>query len=368
MVSEATFLGKDIHPEKLNQNNPVAHETETQRQYVRIPLPCICYADRTQMKVVDISSGGFQVKTSRNWQSKGEMDVKIFFPLHNSTFHTKLKARQVYHDADNGISGFRFTQVNSRDISLIRNMVQNYLAGILMTDNDLIQVMVRGSTPAAPRASNSNDKSARPLWLRMIPMSLIVLGGLAGLFLIGSNAYEKAYIVKSYSGLVEAEKFTVRAKANGNFYSLLAEGTTEVNLGQPVAIIKAQELTPGTPAGATATPEGYDVVLKSPCDCHVARTYTQDGEFRALGEPVYDLLPKENTTWVTASVDPKEAYKLEIHDDVGVKIAGESTFMDGNVVAFLPPQNNIPTVKIRTSKPISQELIGRPAYVEFQLN
>ncbi|MFP4313021.1 MAG: HlyD family efflux transporter periplasmic adaptor subunit [Alphaproteobacteria bacterium] len=354
------YVVKGGQKKEASDAGKLQHESEVQRQYVRVEMPCTVYINRKAYKAENISCGGFKINTESDL-GKSEKTVKLLFPLHNSCFHVVTTAEQVYFDKEKGVAGFKFIGNDKKTISLIQNMVQNYLSGLITTDRDILKVASQDNYVSARTPVNLNENQG-PSWPRYVFMGTILLGAIAGLMLIAGNVYEQTAFVKSYGGVVEANKFTVRSNINGEFYSLLSQNSATVSEGQPIAVIRPQYSGPESGPGIT------EAVLKSPCDCTIVNQYANEGEFRALGEPVFDLLDNSGDTWVVASVKPEEAHKLNIYDDAYVKIAGESSFMEGSLVSFMPSENGASRVKVSTEEPISQTMLGLPAYVEFNIN
>lgn len=341
----------------------IVHESETQRQHVRVKIPAVAKIGATNYRVVNLSTGGCAVRSNeKDSQPQGMQEIKILFPFKNFSFHLNLKAVFVYHDSQKNTVGFSFQEVDARQISLLNHIVKSCLNGMMVGEGDVIDVVSRNNFTAPRREKPSNDNFTKSFLFRILPFSAIVLAGMVGLLFLFGNIYENSAIIKSYMGVVEGNVFVVRAQRYGVYNSLLAEGDEAVTKGQPLAVLKSEtDINP--PDG------GYPqkAVIESPCDCTIVAKRAQEGEFSVLGDPLFELLPKEGYTWVTASLRPEQIHRLKLLDEVRIKIAGEGTFIEGNVSEFLPPasEKDMARVKIRTKTPISPELVGRLAYVEF---
>jgi multidrug resistance efflux pump len=207
-------------------------------------------------------------------------------------------------------------------------------------------------------------------WSRIIPLGLIVIAGLTGLVLLGSSIYENTSIVKSYTAVIEADTYTVRATESGIYNSLLAQSARKVTKGQEIAVLKQPGEIAAAPASAQPTqapPGAAGTIIKSPCDCYIFKTFSKDGEFRTTGEPLFELIPLQPNAWVTASIRPDQTHRLKLQDDAYVQLMGENKFIDGHISAFMAPnfENGTSQVRIKTTEPLPPQVIGQPAYVEF---
>jgi mannuronan synthase len=349
------------------QDQKIVHESEAQRQHVRVELPAKVKIDRAVYNVIDISAGGLSIETDKEIDVTDKVQkVRIFFPFEDFAFHLDILARPIFYNGSKKIAGYRFEDIKATQISLINFIIKSYLAGSLITEGDLLNVVSRENFVNVRHVAQ-NDNYSGSRWQRVVLMTLIAFFGAAALSFFLGNIYESGSIIKSYQGLVEGNVYTMRANTSGTFHSLLAEDVEAVTKDQPLAVLKREALPAGYAAaalsGAGAT---EDIVLKSPCDCTLVKKYAQDGEFHILGEPLFKLLPNNAQTWVTASLDPEKVHKLRLQDDAYIKVAGEGRFVPGYVSDFIADDAGTSTrVKIRPKNPLPPEMVGRLAYVEF---
>lgn len=347
----------------------LVHESETQRQHVRVQIPAGIRIGKNTYRIKDISAGGLSIRIDKNFVAKqDEQDGTILFPFDNFSFNLKMNLEPVYTRADKKLAGFRFVDMTSRQISMLHHVIKSYLSGLLVTEEDILAIASRDSFTSAREEAGTNDNYSKNIFQRIAPVIVIGLAGALGLFLLLANIYENTAVVKSYVGVVEGNAFTARAEQNGSFYSLLARGTEQVAKGQPIAVIKTRVAEAAPAAGAPV--QTQSLTINSPCDCLIVRQYPQDGEFIAMGEPVYKLQPVNDYLWVTASLKPEQTYRLRLQDSARIKIAGESAFIEGNITEFLSPglDRELTQVKVTTKQAIPSSFTGRLAYVEFILN
>lgn len=340
------------------------HESEVQRQHVRIQIPAGIRIGKNTYRIKDLSAGGLCIKTEKNFRVENVgNEGTLLFPFENFSFNLRMKLKPVYNLTDKKIAGFRFEDMTPRQISMIHHVVKSYLSGLLTSEEDILAIAARNNFVNTSEEDESNDNYSKNIFSRVMSVIAISMAGMLGLLLLFSNIYENNAIVKSYVGIVEGNLFTARAQDNGNFYSLLAKGTEQVAKGQPIAVIKT--------AGMAGAPgQTGNITIESPCDCLIAEQFPRDGEFIAMGEPIFRLQPINDYMWVTASLEPEQIHRLQLQDGARIKIAGESEFIEGNVTEFVTPHLNreLIQVKIRTKKTIPSTLSGRLAYVEFLIH
>lgn len=349
----------------LNEN--ITHESEIQRQHLRVNLAATAKINGKPYKINNLSAGGFSVLDYDDTQASGAVEqTEITFTFNSFIMAVNVRAAPVYSDPDRKIAGFRIIEAGRRETSLINYILKTYIAGNLVTEGDILNVATRDNF-VKPRfkpnaAENVNN------WKRFVPMGLITVACASAMFFFFGNVYETAAIVKSYMGVVEGAVFTVRAPQNGVYESLLPGGSERVTKDQVIGVIHSNPAA--TAINLSGNSASGDVIIKSPCDCLITNQLAKNGEFNAAGGPIMELMPVNGNVWVTAALRPEQIYRIQLQDDARVKVAGESTFVEGNVTEFIPAEKGeeLSRVRVRTRTPIMPQMVGRVAYVEFVVN
>jgi mannuronan synthase len=344
----------------------IEKETEKQRHHVRVSIAAVIILDNHKYKTEDVSAGGFSITADRRTFDKGEQNVKVHFPFHNLAFHLNLNAKPIYFNPHTGKIGYTFSEIDPRQLSFLNMIIKSSLTGEIASHGEFMEVIKQNNAPVPENYPHSR-------WSRIIPLALIAIAGITGLVLLGGSIYENTSMVKSYTAVIEADTYTVRAESQGIYNSLLANGATKVTKGQELAVLKQPNTT--TPRATAAAIEGETAtaaaanasIIRSPCDCYVFKSYVKESEYRAMGESLFELLPLQPNSWVTASIRPDQAHSLRLQDDAYVQLLGENKFIEGHISAFLPPnfENGTTQIQIKTTKPLPPEAVGKPAYVEF---
>src|ERR1700752_1556531 len=99
----------------VQQSHParIVHESETQRQHIRVQIPALAKMGGKNHRIANISTGGFSIKAEKDFVLPDHFqEIKILFPFKNLAFHLNLKAAPVYHDKKRGMAGFLFQEMN----------------------------------------------------------------------------------------------------------------------------------------------------------------------------------------------------------------------------------------------------------------
>ncbi len=334
----------------------IAHESEVQRQHVRVNLPAKVKIGESLYEVQDLSSGGFRIKSHKSIAKEKTEEIKFILPFDNFVMQFGVNADEVYFDRKSQTAGFRFTVLNASQISLINYMIKSYLAGHLISEGDIINIVSRNNFTRS-RTNKQKKKSGFFTFLkRLVPVVMILGVGAAGLLFLYGNIYEGTAVIQTFRGQVQGEQVNVRTYATGIFRNILEPNVQQVATGQPIGVIESIS------RGATG---GGEIILKSPCDCHIVERMAKDGEFRSIGESVFKLTPITSSPKVTTLLPTKDAMRLRLQDDVNMNIAGEGKFIAGYVDNIRTFNSDNTSVTIRPRDPLPVEMIGRPTYVEF---
>jgi len=344
----------------------IVHESEAQRQHVRVNLPVKASVNGKSYNVKDISAGGIQfIAVPDKYKKNDTFTCALSFPFQGFDLQTNIPC--VVEFSDKEILGCAYAQLTDSQISLINLIIKSHLAGTAISEGDIIHIAGRNNF-VKYRKDAGNDDTEHSTLKRGILLTLLLLAGLLGLIFIFSNLYENVSILKSYEGVVVSDVVLTRSSIDGEFRSLLDEEQINVTAGQPIAEITGYFASPN--GGAISQPtEPTTITIKSPCDCVVTHQFVGNGEFRAAGESLFKLVPKESPVWITALVTPESSQRLNLQDDARIRIAGETAFIEGNVTNFNYSDDEVPVVlvRVRTKTQLPVDLIGRPAYVEFKV-
>lgn len=342
--------------EKAKQNQ-VAHESETQRQHVRLPMPARVTIGGKKYEIKDLSSGGVAVKDIEGEFKRGQkIPLRLKLPFGSFALDAHFEAEVQHYNTKEKSLGCVFTNLTTEHISLLNHMLKAYLAGDIVAAGDLLGIASRDNFTKARKqpAINAGVHDFK----RQIPGLLAIgLGGIViALFILG-NLYTSLFIVKAADAAVSAPVAELRPAADGIFHAKLDPGLSLVEPGQVI----------GEVAGAA---------LKSPCRCYIVSRNAADGAFVSAGRPVITLAPVDAVPWITAQVDPADALKINTETKASISVFGSKTEYTGHVTGMesgLADSAQAYAVKpvmvrIETAQKLPVGLVNRPAAVSFSVH
>jgi alginate biosynthesis protein Alg44 len=358
----------------------IVHESEAQRQFVRIQMPAKAELNGASYAVRDLSSGGIGLLDVDGAYKKGQtVDLTLTLPFGDFELDVRLEGQVQNHDAKTRILGCRFTNLTTRQVSLLNHVLKSFIAGDVVASGDILNVVSRDNfvrvrnQKGGAAANDGKNLIAR----QIIPMAIIGVLALLALFVIGGNVFESTALVKSSDAVVTTDVVTVRATADGAVKILLAPDVMTIDRGAPLLSVA------GSAAVGTTLPTAGATQIVSPCDCFVARRYVEDGGFVTAGTPVVALIPKDAQAWVSVTMSMGAIQNLSVDDRATVKISGTKLEVSGRVAqiesntgpfaaAVTGASSGQPmvagaVVKVKLDQKVPVDMIGRPAQVVFQL-
>lgn len=347
-------------------NNPVqiVHESETQRQFVRLQLPAMVHIGDKRFTVKDLSSGGLAIRDVENNINKGDsLDLTLILPFADFALDIDLKAEIQYVDKKINVAGCRFTNLNTNQISILNHVLKAFMAGDIVDGNDLLNVVARDNFVNVRQHPGNDERTSLDKIKQYSIYGLITLAILALSFFIVSNIMERLFIIKSPQGQVQAQIVEIKNPASGIFETTLRDGTASVAKRQIIAKIKT-----GMPGNITYVP------VISPCDCFITKQHILDGEYQPQDTALFDLIPTENNITIAVKIGIQDARRLQIGSQAIIQISGSSDTVKGKIsdisvndTPLLPGEEPTALVTLQPDQKLSHDFIGRPAFAEFRL-
>ena len=356
------------------QSPQIVHESEAQRQHVRVQIPATAFLAGKEFAVKNLSNGGVQIlDVTQKYKTSQPVDIILSLPFQGFSMSVDLKAEVEYYDSKENTLGCKFIELSDEQISLLNNVLKSYISGHVVTEGDVLSVISRNNFMTVRKKPTVDTPSLNKAELikRAAPMASILLVGLIVVGLLIGNLYERISVVKSYHGVIQTETITVRAHTDGLFKSLVSENRT-VSMGDPIGELYTRVMVP-TQGDNKKDNDNDDFfvthkeIVKSPCDCNVIYQNVQNGEFRSMGEGIFKLVPIDADPWVSVTLPSEDAYRINIHDDVNLHIGGEALRVEGIVIDMDTKGTDSPIsiLKVQATETLANELVGRPVYAEF---
>jgi alginate biosynthesis protein Alg44 len=344
----------------------IVHESEAQRQHVRVQIPAMVFLNGKEHAVKDLSNGGVQVlDVAEKYKVNQILALTLSLPFDGFSMSVDLKTEVEHYDAQNKVLGCKFVELSEEQISVLNNVLKSYISGHVVSEGDIISVVSRNNFMAVRKKTVSAPSLSRQDMIkRAIPMAVILSVGLIVFGLLVGNIIEKLSVVKSYQGVVQAESMGVRAHVDGLFKSLVSETNRTVSAGDAIGEIHTRVFVPGATKEAFIT---HVETIQSPCDCTVVHQHVQNGVFRSMGEPLFKMMSTNADPWVMVTLPSKDAYRINIHDDVKLHIGGDALTIEGIVVDMDTKGSDAPLsiIKVQPIESLDTDVVGRPVYAEF---
>jgi mannuronan synthase len=352
----------------------LVHESETQRQYVRVDIPARARIKDAEYPVHNISAGGICIVDKENsYRTGSTFEFFLIAPFQSFALDVPLKVEVEHYNKSTGMLGCRFVDLTREKISIVTHIVRGYIAGDLVTAGEILNVVSRENF-SRPRTAVNDDKNSVSVRLRrMALLGITGLLGLAALYVLGNNFYRGAFTLKSVRGVVESEIQDIKSPGAGIFQNGLDSDIDTVEPGQELGRI-VPSLLNGDDGKAV-------IQLKSPCACRVADMKGHTERYVEAGESLLTLVPLDAPLWVSVVFEAGEAQKISIGDKATIKIAGNGAEITGTVKKYEASIEDLKnrvteaggssagtaTIILIPDQKLPLDFRGRPATVVFKL-
>ncbi len=349
----------------MNNTAQITHESETQRQFVRLQLPATADINGNRFTVKDLSSGGMAIRDIDNAASKGDiLDLTLILPFADFSLDIDIKAEIQHVDKKTNIAGSRFIDLNSNQVSILNHVIKSFMAGDIVGANDLLNVVSRENfVNVRKHSANESNSLSDKIKKYGVYGFVIVATLLLASFIVG-NIMEKLFIVKTPHGYVQANTISILNPYSGNYQTALAVGAISVKKGQVIGTIQ------------TSQPDGTITAnnIVSPCDCFIKSRSVLEGEYKPKNAPLFTLLPQESDITINAKVRVEDIHRLDIGTKAVAIVSGVNDSYKGTITDIITNQTPViagqeamALVIIQPDQKIKNDLVDRPAFVEFHL-
>ena len=357
-----------------NAANNLVHESETQRQYVRVSLPARAKVGDKEYIVTDLSSGGMSLQNAGDdFDKDKDVNTLLILPFKSFSIDIELNAEVRHVNQNSKTVGFRFVNLTPEQTSLLNHVLRSFIAGEIVSGSDLLAVVSRENFVKVRHHSDvESDKST--FWKRQaIPFFFIALLGLSALFIIVKNVYHGLFVLQSSQGYVSGNEIEMRTPVDGVFATELAANITTIQKGELIGNIQ--------PFNTSQVSNSMNIgaIIKSPCNCIVLEQNVDNGEFVTKGSEIITMVDRADTPWVTAIVSTQDAQRVLVGDTATILVAGQDVEVKGTVEGFSVNEAGGPVVtatqgfdtgvkiRVKPEQKLPIDLVGRPARILFDL-
>lgn len=341
----------------------IVHESETQRQYIRLQLPAMAEIEGLKLTVKDLSSGGMALKDIGNDLKKGHVhNIKLTLPFADFTLDIEVKAEIQYVDTKLKIAGCKFIDLTSSQTSILNHVIRSFISGDIMDGGEILNVVARENFVNVRKHNEDYSLKGIERLRQYILYGLIAFAIIAvSAFIIG-NIMDRLFVIKTSQAQVFAETIEIKAPINGVFSS--------EQLGHQKTFKK------GDVIGTLRPPIGnLSSNVVSPCDCLVLNRNILEGQYSAQNEVLFELIKTDQQPVIEAFIPPEDIHRLNQNIKAIVKITGVKYSLEGKIQnTFI--NNTASTdgimvaqgrVLITLPSSVSIDMLNKPAFVELHL-
>ena len=333
-------------------NLDIVHESETQRQHVRVRLPAsirfkVDGAERRH-RLHDVSAGGFSFTCTKEHYATGQL-FRGTLTLAGDTVGFTIPVSFEVHSAVNDRVSCRFQDLRGQTAAALRHVITSFVGGELVTVGDMLSTLQRHNF-ASPRATKRGSGLGLASRIRaLLGTSLALALGIAAFSYTLVRLYDIVVVTHAAAAKIAAPTYTITMPRDGTFFSLLPENG-RVAKGQPLGSFQTGllDVVAGVPGSFKMTPEQLSSLvgqqlsgsLASPCDCIVQKRFVTDAQYVLRNQPVLELVPQTAKPYVLGRFHYDEIRKLTIGRTVHIQLNGADRQIEGTVAQLrvLPAQ------------------------------
>ena len=355
--------------QEMTDQAKIVHESETQRQFVRLQLPAMAEIEGTHYPVKDLSSGGMAIRDFAKFTKKGKiLDLTLLIPFSDFTLDISLKAEAQYIDKKNGTCGCRFIDLTSNQIAILNHVITSFMSGNMIGGEDIIHIVSRENF-----VNVRNHKTDAPLTLTEKAKKYTAYGFITFLTLILSlfilnNLFDKLFTLKTPHAYVAAKEIIILSPVSGTFTSRINSNLKTIKAGQIIGYINTNS---PLPHGQTQS----QTPVISQCDCFILKRNIIEKEYRPENAPLFTLIPQKKDINIVAIIPIDKVHQLQIGTEAQVNLSATKRMLRGIITNIkknndpMQSANTEPTarVTITTKKALALDEINTPAFIEFLL-
>lgn len=328
----------------------VVHETEIERQHPRVRIPATLHMEskgREQAyRLIDISAGGLAFDGNTDGYQMGRIyRGTLRFAVDPMGMTLPVNFRVCNLDPAHHRVGCAFEDLNERQTALLRQLINAYIAGEVVTVGDVLTTLRRNNfnQPRVQEAPRAQRQRPRALTFT----GLLFLVGLAAFGYAFTKLYGVLFINHAVAAKVTAPSFAITMPRDGTYFNLVPPDG-KVKKGQALGTFQAAmlDVVQNDPGSLHLSPqqlsdlmgETLKGTLSSPCDCTVQQTFALDSQFINRNQPLMVLLPDDAKPYVLARFHFDNIDDLSVGRTVSFHVSGESHDRYGKIaqVRLLP--------------------------------
>lgn len=361
----------------------LVHESETQRQHVRVRIPGIVEIDggntRAQFRLHDLSAGGLGFEARNVVFKVGQKYAgRLNVTLDPVSLAIPVRFVVRHFDAASGRVGASFEELGSAEIASIRRVVSATICGELVGVGDVMHTLSRNNftAPRGAPAEAGERGVFKTMRAAVVTLAMLAAGALAVIY-SAQRLDQRLFNTTAVAARVSGPQFQVTMPRDGVFRSLVPDDRF-VAKGAPIGSFETTmlDLVRSQALQADLKPADLEALLDravsgtitSPCDCRVEALFVTSEQYVGKGQPVAALTPVKYDPYVVARFRYPEANRLAVGSPVRLSIDGEVTEREGRVTEIRrgfgsDEIDSDLVVVVQAAQPIPANLVSRAVEV-----
>jgi mannuronan synthase len=332
----------------LAANSNIVHESETQRQHVRVKIPAsiqfIVDGAARRHKLIDVSAGGFSFDCRGERYAVGQsFGGQLLLSVDAVGFSIPVTFTVNSARTDNGRIGCVLQDLGAQEIAALRQVITTFLSGELVTAGEMLSTLSRTNFVAARAVGNSGASSLTARIRAVTGTGLALAIGVAAFGYAMTRLYDIVVVTHAAAAKVAAQMYTITMPRDGTFFSLIPPNGN-VKKGQPLGSFQTAllDVVAGVPGSFKLSPEDLSELvgqqltgsLASPCDCVVQKVFVTDAQYVLRNQSLLELVPQSANPYVLARFHYDEIQHLPVGRKVHFKLSGSPENIEGTIATL----------------------------------
>lgn len=316
----------------------IVHESEAQRQYVRIKVPAtiqfgVGNNPTKGYKINDLSAGGFSFEPGADAYKVGDaFKGELLIAIDGIGFTIPVGFEVKTIDSQNGRLGCVFQDLGAKEISALRQVITAYLGGELVTTGDMLATLSRDNF-VRPRGTKGGGLSAGAKVRALLGTVVVLILGILAFGYTVTKLYDIVFVAHATAAKIATTTYTITMPRDGTFYTLADKGAV-VKKGQPIGSFQTGLLNvvESVPGSFKLTPELVEELVgqqlrgsfSSPCDCVIQKLFATDGQYVLRNQTIASLVDKDTRPYILARFHYEQVKHLTLGRVVYFTLNGET--------------------------------------------
>jgi len=326
--------------------NRIVHESEAQRQFVRVKLPATIQFStegvRKQFQLHDISAGGFSFDPGvEKFKLGSSFSGHVLLNVDSVGFTIPVTFEVRTVDEQTSRLGCVFQELGVKEVAALRQILTSFIGGELVTTGEMLSTLSRENFVRARGAGSGLSGGGKARALLGTFIALVV--GLVAFGYATFKLYDLVFVTHATAAKVAATTFTITMPRDGTFFPLVAQDGS-IKKGQAAGQFETAllQVVEGISGSFKLTAQQLSELvgeqlrgsIASPCDCIVQKSFVVAGQYVLRNQPLLELVPEGTKPYILARFHYDQMKNLPIGREVVLRVNGSPETMTGKVTSL----------------------------------